>query len=66
MSMKQDEAHREKLRRERETKALLKAIGTLIGLAALVAGGIAWAWFQWAECRDLGHTVFYCINHTFG
>lgn len=35
-------------------------------VAVLLTGSALWSWFQWKECRDLGHTVFYCINHTFG
>ena len=28
--------------------------------------GIAWAVFQWNECIDMGHSMFYCIQHILG
>lgn len=29
----------------------------------LFLGGLAWTIFQWLECRDMGFSVFYCIQH---
>lgn len=28
-----------------------------------IAGAAAWIYFQWAECRNMGFSVFYCIQH---
>lgn len=48
------------------TRRGLKALGGIAFFLLLIAAVIGWTFFQWQECRALGHTVFYCINHTFG
>ena len=32
-------------------------------LVVLISAAIAWAIFQWHECRDMGFSVWYCIQH---
>lgn len=29
----------------------------------LIAGAAAWIYLQWHECRRIGFSVFYCIQH---
>lgn len=44
-----------------------KAIHVAIWVTIVIifAAPITWKVFQWNECRGLGHSFFYCLNHTF-
>jgi hypothetical protein len=32
-------------------------------LLVLITASIAWAVFQWGECRDMGFGFWYCVQH---
>lgn len=32
-------------------------------IVAVVVGGLAWAYWQWNECRGMGFSVLYCLQH---
>ena len=40
-------------------KFVASAIGA-IGFLVLVFG---WGVVQWIECRDMGHSILYCLQH---
>ena len=35
----------------------------LIIVAVLLVVGLAWMVFQWGVCRDMGFSVWYCVQH---
>ena len=35
----------------------------IIAVVLLLAGSAAWIVFQWGECRDMGFSFWYCIQH---
>lgn len=37
------------------------AFGTIFGLVALGGAVTWWQIFRWQECRQVGHSLFYCF-----
>lgn len=35
----------------------------IVGVALLITFAIFWMAFQWTECRDMGFSFWYCIQH---
>ncbi len=34
-----------------------------IAAVLVIAVGITWMVFQWNECRDMGFSFWYCVQH---
>ena len=41
----------------------LKLAGAILLIFGLATAGVWWGIFQWFECKDMGHSTFYCIGH---
>lgn len=44
----------------RDTLGLAVAV---VAQLLIIAAAIVWSVFQWLECRDMGFSVFYCLQH---
>ena len=46
-----------------ENRGIAMLLIGLLLMVLMVVGSVAWSVLQWIECRDMGHSLFYCIGH---
>ena len=41
----------------------LKIIITFVIVALIICSILIWTYFQWTKCREMGFSIFYCLQH---
>lgn len=44
-------------------KEILKQMLFVIIILVIIGGSFLWAYMQWKECKTMGFSTFYCLQH---